>query len=44
MVKLAAIRIDANQRFIVKLKLNQISVDIIWRSSFHIYKTIQHTI
>ena len=35
---------DVNQRFIVKLKLNQISVDIIWISSLHIYKTIPHNI
>ena len=35
---------DMNQRFSVMLKLNQISVDIIWRTSFHIYKTIRHNI
>ena len=27
---------DVNQRFLDKLKLNQISVDIIWRKFFHI--------
>ena len=32
---------DVNQRFLDKLKLNQISVDIIWRKFFHIYKTIR---
>ena len=32
---------DVNQRFLDKLKLNQISVDIIWRKFFHIYKPIR---
>ena len=32
---------DVNQRFLDKLKLNQISVDITWRKFFHIYKTIR---
>ena len=31
---------DVNQRFLGKLKLNQISVDIIWRTFFHIYKIL----
>ena len=35
---------DVNQRCLVKPKLNRISVDIIWRTSFHIYKTIRHNI
>ena len=34
--------IDVNQHFFAKL--NQISVDIIWRTPFHIYKTIRHNI
>ena len=34
--------IDVNQHFFAKL--NQISVDIIWRTPFHIYKTIWHNI
>ena len=35
---------DVNQCSLVKPKLNRISVDIIWRTSFHIYKTIRHNI
>ena len=35
---------DVNQCFLVKPKLNRISVDIIWKTSFHNNKTIRHNI
>ena len=40
MAKSGAIRTWINA-FLYNLKLNQISVDIIWRKFFHIYKTIR---